>query len=309
MKETIERRKTAAGAAAALVLGEGMESANRRILERFRQNRLGVGATWFLCVVTLIAILFAFFSVAHIPIPSDPDRTDLTRKLISPGFSHWLGTDNLGRDVLSRMLHGSYISLFVGFIAVFVSLTIGVTVGAVSGYLGGWVDNVVMRIVDAIMCFPTFFLILTVVAMLGPSLLNIVIIIGLVSWTGTARLVRAEFLTLRESEYVRAARALGQSRLNIIFRHILPNAMAPIFVTAVLGIPDAILTEAGLSFLGFGVQPPQATWGNIIADGKTYIVDAWWLIFFPGFAILVTALAFYLAGEALREASETRTER
>ncbi len=309
MKETIERRKTAANAAAALVLGEGLESANRRILERFRKNRLGVGAARFLAVISILAILFAFFSVAHIPIPTDPDRTDLTRKLLSPSFSHWLGTDNLGRDVLSRMLHGSYISLFVGFIAVFVSLTIGVSVGAVSGYLGGWVDNVVMRIVDAIMCFPTFFLILTVVAMLGPSLLNIVVIIGLVSWTGTARLVRAEFLTLRESEYVRAARALGQSRWRIIFRHILPNAMAPIFVTAVLGIPDAILTEAGLSFLGFGVQPPTATWGNIIADGKTYIVDAWWLILFPGLAILVTALAFYLAGEALREASETRSER
>ena len=309
MKEIIGRRKTAASAAAALVLGEGMESANRRMFERFRANRLGMAAAGLILIIAAIAIVFAFFSLAHIPIPSNPDQTDLTQKLVPPGLKHWLGTDNLGRDVLSRMLHGSYISLFVGFIAVFVSLTIGVSVGAISGYLGGWVDNIVMRVVDAIMCFPTFFLILTVVAMLGPSLLNIVVIIGLVSWTGTARLVRAEFLTLRESEYVRAARALGQSRMRIIFRHILPNAMAPIFVTAVLGIPDAILTEAGLSFLGFGVQPPQATWGNIIADGKTYIVDAWWLIFFPGFAILVTALAFYLAGEALREASETRAER
>ena len=207
------------------------------------------------------------------------------------------------------MLNGSYISLTVGFIAVAVSLLIGVTVGAISGYFGGWVDNVIMRIVDAILCFPTFFLILTAVALLGPNIINIIVVIGLVSWTGTARLVRAEFLTLRESEYVRAARALGQRSLLIILRHILPNAAAPIIVTAVLGIPEAILTEAGLSFLGFGVQPPQATWGNIITDGKSYLLDAWWLIVFPGFAIFVAALSFYLAGDALRQASETRSQK
>jgi peptide/nickel transport system permease protein len=224
-------------------------------------------------------------------------------------MTHWLGTDNLGRDVFSRMLNGSYISLTVGFIAVAVSLFIGVTVGAISGYFGGWVDNVIMRVVDAILCFPTFFLILTAVALLGPNIINIIVVIGLVSWTGTARLVRAEFLTLRESEYVRAARALGQRSLLIIFRHILPNAAAPIIVTAVLGIPEAILTEASLSFLGFGVQPPQATWGNIITDGKTYLLDAWWLIVFPGLAIFVAALSFYLAGDALRQASETRSEK
>ncbi|HET9523461.1 MAG TPA: ABC transporter permease, partial [Terrimicrobiaceae bacterium] len=224
-------------------------------------------------------------------------------------MTHWLGTDNLGRDVFSRMLNGSYISLTVGFIAVAVSLFIGVTVGAISGYFGGWVDNVIMRVVDAILCFPTFFLILTAVALLGPNIVNIIVVIGLVSWTGTARLVRAEFLTLRESEYVRAARALGQRPLLIIFRHILPNAAAPIIVTAVLGIPEAILTEASLSFLGFGVQPPQATWGNIITDGKTYLLDAWWLIVFPGLAIFVAALSFYLAGDALRQASETRSEK
>src|SRR5690606_11911008 len=159
--------------------------------------------------------------------------------------------------------------LTVGFVAVAVALGIGVGVGAISGYFGGWVDNTLMRIVDSIICFPTFFLILSAVALVGPSLLNIVIVIGLVSWTQTARLVRAEFLTLRESQYVKAARSLGQNAVPIIFRHILPNAAAPIYVTAVIGIPEAILTEAGLSYLGFGVQPPQATWGNIIADGKS----------------------------------------
>ena len=257
----------------------------------------------------LIAVITGLCAWSGIYFPHDPNATNLAIKLKPPDLAHWLGTDNLGRDVFSRMLTGSYISLTVGFIAVAVSLFIGVTIGAISGYLGGWVDNVVMRVVDAILCFPTFFLILTAVALLGPNIINIIVVIGLVSWTGTARLVRAEFLTLRESEYVRAARTLGQRNLLIIFRHILPNAAAPIIVTAVLGIPEAILTEASLSFLGFGVQPPQATWGNIITDGKTYLLDAWWLIVFPGLAIFVAALSFYLAGDALRQASETRSEK
>jgi peptide/nickel transport system permease protein len=281
----------------------------QRIVYRFLRNRPGIAATLVLTVIALTGLTFFIFKLCNVDFPSDPNLTYLANKLRPPNAQHPLGTDNLGRDVLTRILHGSYVSLYVGFVAVFVSLTIGIIVGSVAGYAGGWIDNVLMRIVDAIMCFPSFFLILTAVALLGPSITNVVVVIGLVSWTGSARLVRAEFLSLRESEYVRAAKALGQSHATIIFRHILPNAMAPIFVAAVLGVPDAILTEAGLSFLGFGVQPPQATWGNIISDGKTYILDAWWLILFPGIAILVTALAFYLTGEALRQASQTRSER
>lgn len=283
-------------------------SPGQRMMRRFFADRIGMIATSVVACFFAVAVVFFVLSVADVPFPSDPNHTDLEAKLLPPSWQHPLGTDNLGRDVLSRLLHGSYISLSVGFVAVFVSLVIGVVVGAVSGYFGGWVDNVLMRVVDAIMCFPTFFLILTAVALLGPSLLNIIVVIGLVSWTGTARLVRAEFLTLREAEYVRAARGLGQGSLPIIFKHILPNAAAPIFVTAVLGIPEAILTEAGLSFLGFGVQPPQATWGNIISDGRTYLLDAWWLILFPGLAIFVAALAFYLAGDALRRAASTKRE-
>jgi peptide/nickel transport system permease protein len=281
----------------------------RRVWIRFRRNTVGMIAAAVVALFFLIAIITGICAWSGVYFPHDPNATNLALKLKPPTLEHWLGTDNLGRDVFSRMLNGSYISLTVGFIAVAVSLLIGVTAGAVSGYLGGWVDNVMMRIVDAILCFPTFFLILTAVALLGPNILNIIAVIGLVSWTGTARLVRAEFLTLRESEYVRAARTLGQRSLLIIFRHILPNAAAPIIVTAVLGIPEAILTEASLSFLGFGVQPPQATWGNIISDGKTYLLDAWWLIVFPGLAIFVAALSFYLAGDALRQASETRSEK
>ncbi|HEU4678503.1 MAG TPA: ABC transporter permease [Terrimicrobiaceae bacterium] len=288
---------------------EYFDGPTRRAWARFRRNTVGVIAAIVVALFFIVAVVTGLCAWSGIYFPYDPNATNLAGKLRPPSAEHWLGTDNLGRDVFSRMLNGSYISLTVGFIAVAVSLFIGVTVGAISGYLGGWVDNVIMRVVDAILCFPTFFLILTAVALLGPNILNIIAVIGLVSWTGTARLVRAEFLTLRESEYVRAARTLGQRSLQIIFRHILPNAAAPIIVTAVLGIPDAILTEAGLSFLGFGVQPPQATWGNIISDGKTYLLDAWWLIVFPGLAIFVAALSFYLAGDALRQASETRSEK
>jgi peptide/nickel transport system permease protein len=280
-----------------------------RAWRRFRANRIGVAALVLVILLGLVALVFFVLDRLGIPFPMDPDMTNLERKLLPPNSINWLGTDNLGRDVLSRLLNGAYISLTVGFIAVFVSLSIGVTVGAIAGYFGKWVDNLIMRVVDAIMCFPTFFLILTAVALLGPSIINIIVVIGLVSWTGTARLVRAEFLTLREAPYVQAARALGQRGPKIIFRHLLPNAAAPILVTAVLGVPEAILAEAGLSFLGFGVQPPQATWGNIIADGKTYILDAWWLILFPGLAILLAALSFYLTGDALRQAVETRSER
>jgi peptide/nickel transport system permease protein len=284
-------------------------SPSGRMWRRFRRDKIGMAALVMVCLLGVVALVFFVFDRLGIPFPMDPDATNLERKLLPPNAVNWLGTDNLGRDVLSRLLNGAYISLTVGFVAVFVSLSIGVAVGALAGYFGKWADNLIMRVVDAIMCFPAFFLILTAVALLGPSIFNIIVVIGLVSWTGTARLVRAEFLTLREAAYVQAARTLGQRGPRIIFRHILPNAAAPILVTAVLGVPEAILAEAGLSFLGFGVQPPQATWGNIIADGKTYILDAWWLILFPGLAILFAALSFYLTGESLRQAAETRSER
>lgn len=260
-------------------------------------------AAAFLLGLTLLAATFAILHLTHTAYPADPAATDLGRKLLSPTGEHWLGTDALGRDVLTRLLHGSYISLSVGFVAVAVELGLGVAVGALAGYFRGTVDAVLMRFVDAVMCFPTFFLVLTAVALIGPNIFNVMIVIGLVAWTRTARLVRAEFLTLRESGYVLAAKALGQRDHWIIIRHIFPNAAGPIFVTAVLGFPEAILLEAGLSFLGFGVQPPTPTWGNIIADGKPYLLDAWWLIIFPGLAIFLTALAFYLIAEFVREST------
>jgi peptide/nickel transport system permease protein len=278
------------------------------VASRFFSSRLAIVSLAFIAFFFTVSITAGIFQLFGLPMPMDPNATNLEAKLQPPSAAHWLGTDNLGRDVLSRMVAGSTISLTVGFVAMAVSLGIGIVVGAISGYFGGWIDNVLMRIVDALLCFPSFFLILSAIAILGPNIWIIIAVIGLVSWTGTARLVRAEFLTLRESEYVRAARAMGQSGWKVIFRHILPNAAAPIFVTAIVSIPDAILVESGLSFLSFGVPPPQATWGNIIADGKTYILDAWWLIVFPGLAIFTASLAFYIAGDALRRAAETRPQ-
>ncbi|MFM8766090.1 MAG: ABC transporter permease [Spartobacteria bacterium] len=288
--------------------GVSVDSPYRRVARKFFSDQLAVVALIFIVGFFAIAISASALKALGLPMPMNPNATNLEAKLLPPSATNWLGTDNLGRDVLSRMVAGSTISLTVGFVAMAVSLGIGIFVGAVSGYFGGWIDNLLMRIVDALLCFPSFFLILTAIAILGPNIWIIIAVIGLVSWTGTARLVRAEFLTLRESEYVRAARSMGQSGWNIIFRHIMPNAAAPIFVTAIVSIPDAILVESGLSFLSFGVPPPQATWGNIIADGKTYILDAWWLIVFPGLAIFTASLAFYIVGDALRRASETRPQ-
>jgi peptide/nickel transport system permease protein len=266
----------------------------------FKKNRLGVGGLVIIVIVFFIAIFAPFLSLY------DPGKTDVSLKLKSPSFQHYLGTDQLGRDVFSRMLYGSQISLSVGFVAVGISILIGILVGAMAGYKGGWVDSLLMRFVDIMLSFPSFFLILTVVAILRPNIYNVMIVIGITSWEGTARFVRAEFLSLRERDYVQAARALGVKDRRIIFRHILPNALAPVFVTASLGVASAILIEAGLSFLGFGVQPPAPSWGNILTEGRTYIFDAWWLTVFPGLAILITVLSFNLFGEGLRDALDPR---
>jgi len=277
-----------------------MESQRTTFWRYFKKNRLAVGG------LVIIMIVFAIAIFAPLLSPDDPGKTGVSLKLKPPSLQHYLGTDQLGRDVFSRMLYGSRISLSVGFIAVAISIFIGTLVGAVAGYYGRWVDSLLMRFVDIMFCFPTFFLILTVVAILGPRFYNVMVVIGITSWMGTSRFVRAEFLSLRERDFVQAAKALGVKDHRIILRHILPNALAPVFVTATLDVATAILVEASLSFLGFGVQPPAPSWGNILTEGRTYIFDAWWLTVFPGLAILITVLSFNLLGEGLRDAIDPR---
>lgn len=238
--------------------------------------------------------------------PYSPSELNVDALLQPPSAKHLMGTDALGRDVFTRILYGGRVSLWVGFVAVGISSAIGLVLGLVSGYFGKVVDEIIMRGVDVMLCFPSFFLILAVIAFLEPSLLNIMVVIGLTSWMGVARLIRAETLTLRERDFVLAARAAGASPIRIIFKHILPNALTPVLVSATLGVAGAILVESSLSFLGLGVQPPDASWGNMLTDGKEVLGVAWWLSVFPGLAILFTVLGYNLLGESLRDLLDPR---
>lgn len=240
------------------------------------------------------------------PVPFSPTEYDLLQSLSPPTRIHWFGTDDRGRDVLSRMIHGARISLSVGFVAVGLALMIGICSGALAGYFGGWVDQVISRVIEIILTIPTFFLIIAIIAFLPPSIYNIMAVIGLTGWTGVARFVRAEFLKLKQVDFVMASRALGASHGRIIFLHMLPNAMAPVLVSAVFGIAGAILTESSLSFLGFGVPPPTPSWGDILSQSRDYIEFAWWLTSFPGLAIFLSITAYNLVGEGLRDAMDPK---
>lgn len=240
------------------------------------------------------------------PVPHGPLRQDLRARLAAPGPQHWFGTDDRGRDVLSRIIWGGRISMSVGFLSVGIAVLVGVILGALAGYYGKWVDVVVLRLIEIWMCVPSFFLIITVMALLEPGIMNIMVVIGLTSWPEVARLVRGEFLKQKEMDYAAAARALGFGDRRIIFRHILPNAVSPVFVAATFGVAGAILTESGLSFLGFGVPPPTASWGEILKQSQSYVDFAWWLVLFPGIAIFLTVVAFNLVGDGLRDAMDPR---
>jgi len=239
------------------------------------------------------------------PIPYSPIATSLDNRLESPNSNHLLGTDELGRDILARMIHGAGISLKVGIVAVGISLFIGLLLGALAGYYGGLVDIALSRIIEVVICFPFLFLILAVIAFLPPNIYNIMIVIGITRWTDIARYTRGEFIRLKGREFTEAARALGASDRKIIFKHILPNSMAPVLVTATFGIANAILIEAALSFLGFGVQPPAASWGGILSSAREQDF-AWWMTTFPGLAIFISVTAYNLLGEGLRDATDPR---
>jgi len=236
------------------------------------------------------------------PVKYSYSEYDLDSVVQKPSMIHYLGTDEQGRDLASRMIHGARVSIFIGFIAVFIYVSIGIVIGSIAGYYGGIVDMVLSRIIEIVTCFPTFFLILTLLAIIGPSLASVMVVIGLTGWTGIARIVRGEFMRLREMEYVNASKALGARDYWIIFRHMLPNALAPVLVSATFGIASTILIESSLSFLGFGVQPPTPSWGDILNQSQDFIDFAWWLTLIPGSAIFITITAYNLAGEGLQDA-------
>lgn len=280
-----------------------MTSKDSRFLFLLRRHFL----LWLgLVIIGLISLaaLFAPLIATH-----DPFAQNLDAILHGPSAEHFFGTDKTGRDLFSRMLFGARVSLWIGFVSVGISAGVGVVLGLLAGYFKGIVDECIMRFVDVMLCFPTFFLILAVIAFLEPSLVNIMIVIGLTSWMNVARLVRAETLSLREREFVHAARLSGAGTARILLRHILPNAMAPVLVAATLGVAGAILVESGLSFLGIGVQHPLPSWGNILIEGKETLGIAWWLSLFPGLAILVTVLGYNLLGEGLRDMLDPRVSR
>jgi len=282
-----------------------------------RRNRLAMTGMVFFVLFFVVAVAGVLVTSGRSPV-CNPSVTRLPEQL-RPPFSRYnpevvleadappfgiyvMGTDVLGRDVFSRMLQGAWVSLTIGFVAVGISVLIGVILGGLAGYFGGWTDIIIARLVDTMLSIPSFFLILTVLALWGQGIFKIMVVVGLTSWIGTTRFVRAEFLSLREQDFVSAARALGGGSMRIIFRHIMPNALTPVLVSATIGIAGTILLESGLSFLGFGVPDPHATWGKILSDGRKYIFDAAWLTFIPGFTILIVVLSFNLFGEGLRDA-------
>ena len=267
---------------------------------QLRKNRLALAGG------AVVILLGAVAVCAPLLAPYDPAAYDVKQILLAPGPQHWFGTDQLGRDVLSRMLYGARISMAVGFVSVGIAVLLGTLIGTLAGYYGGRVDELLMRFVDLMLNFPRLFLLLTLIALLRPSIWVIMAVIGFTGWMGLARLVRGEILSLREREFVQGARALGAADARIMVKHILPNALVPVLVSASLGVAGAILTESGLSFLGLGVQPPTPSWGNILIDGKANIEIAWWLSAFPGLAILATVLAYNLLGEGLRDALDPR---
>jgi len=268
---------------------------------RFKSNPLAVAGAVIIVLLGLAAVF------APVLAPQDALQQNLLDRLKPPTSAHWFGTDELGRDVFSRLVLGLRVSLAIGFISAAISITIGTLVGLVAGYWRGWIDAILMRVVDVVLCFPTLFLILMILAVLDrPSIYMVMGVIGLTSWAGLARMVRGEVLSMRERDFMLVASGLGLSTPRLLLVHLLPNVISPVLVAATLTVGSAILTESGLSFLGLGVQPPLPSWGNVLTSGKDFIHVAWWLSLFPGLAILVTVLAFNLFGEGLRDVLDPR---
>lgn len=276
------------------------ESYGKMVWRRFKKHKLAMAGLYILLFMYAVALL------APVLAAQSYEAVDPPNKLLPPSQKHWMGTDYIGRDVFSRVVWGSRISLAVGFVAAGVAVTVGVIVGAIAGYFGGWVDDLLMRFTEIVMAFPTFFLLLTIISIVERSIFNIMLVIGFTSWPSLARMVRGQILSLREQEFTEAARALGATDARIIFRHILPNALAPVIVSATMRIGAAILSESSLSFLGLGVPEPFPSWGSILNAGRTYLLQAPWITTFPGIFIFLTVLAFNYVGDGLRDALDPR---
>ncbi|MCL0094317.1 nickel ABC transporter permease subunit NikC [Dehalococcoidales bacterium] len=272
------------------------------VFRRLKKHRLAIIGAGIILVLIFVAVLAPFIA------PHDPIEQNLEHRLLSPNTEYLLGTDNLGRCILSRLIHGTSVSLQIGVMVVGITAFVGVTLGLIAGYRGGLIDELVMRIVDILLAFPGIILALAIAGILGPSLYNVMLALAVVGWTSYARVVRGSVLSVKEKEFVEAARALGAGEARIMFRHILPNVTAPVIVMATLGMAHVILAAAALSFLGLGAQPPTPEWGSMLNDGRAFMRTAPHLTIFPGLAIMVTVLAFNFLGDGLRDALDPRVK-
>lgn len=276
----------------------------RIIRKQFFKNRTGVFGMYLVLILVFLALVTPALA------PFDPDQIDVGPKLASPSLAHLMGTDEYSRDMFSRVMYGARISLVIGFIAVSISATIGSSLGAIAGFFGGWVDKAIMWFTDLLLSLPRLIMLLAVIGFYraagAQSIFLIVVVLGLTGWMGVARIVRSQVLSLKEQEFIQAARALGYSDTRIIFRHLIPNALTPVIVYASLAIGSTILTEASLSFLGLGVPPPTATWGSVVNDGRDYLRTAWWITLFPGLMIVLAVMSFNLLGDGLRDALDPK---
>ncbi len=277
-----------------------VDSPWRQARRRFFRNKLAVIGLVVITILVSISILTPWIA------PYNPEDIDLFNIQSPPNGEFWLGTDELGRDVLTRLMYGSRITLSVGIVAMLISIGVGSVLGALAGYYGGRIDNIIMRFVDIMLSFPTLFLLIIMAAYVETTVFGVMLIIGLTSWMTVARLVRGEFLSLKEKEFIEASRALGVKDLRTIFRHLLPNAMGPITVASTLGVGYAILYEASLSFLGVGIQPPTPSWGNMLSNAQADISIAPWLAIWPGVCIFITVLCFNFIGDGLRDALDPK---
>jgi len=295
-------------------LGERVTDGARRLVELYgRLDRTSQVSFWVLMTIIVAAVFAQPIRVLGVPIqpftlaPYDPVSPNYQAGLTGPSLDHPMGTDLTGRDIFSRVLSGARISLMVGLVAVGLAMAIGVPIGSVAGYAGGWVDEVLMRVTDVMISFPALVIALALVGALGPNIRNVILVIGIVYSPQYARLIRGQVLSIKEEEYVEAAENTGLGDMGILFKHVIPNSFAPVFVQATFHVATAIIFEASLSFLGLGVQPPTPTWGVLIADGRNYLPEQWWISTFPGIAIFITVLSLNLLGDGLRDEFDPRS--